>query len=106
MSKEGRYAWERTGLPESIYAPTVNGVAQAMGINLMFLYNRSNQVNNFVMSTYHPNSSKSDEEHAKFIYHLSDLYSSVAPNSTIVLDENVNASLSNKLEHDIFNEEK
>ena len=74
LSKRGRDAWERAGSPDPIYAPTVNGVARAMGLSLIFLDNRNNKVEYFVISAYHPDSSKSNEEHEEFTNHLSDLY--------------------------------
>ena len=73
LSNRGRDTWERAGSPDPIYAPTVNGVARVMGLSLTFLDNRNNKVEYFIISAYHPDSSKSDEEHEAFINHLSDL---------------------------------
>ena len=104
LSKRGGDTWERSGSPDPVYAPTLNGIARAMGISLTFLDNRNNKVNFFVVSTYHPDNGRSNEEHEEFTSHLGDLYSSVPNNSTIISGEDVNSNLSDRLEHCIFNE--
>lgn len=104
LSKRGRDAWERAGSPDPTYAPEINGVARAMEISLVFLDNRNNKVEYFVISAYHPDSGKSAEEHEEFINHLSDLYSTVPSNAIIISGEDVNASLSTSLYHCTFNE--
>ena len=91
-------------MPDPVYAPTVNGDARAMGLSLIFLDNRNNKVEYFVISAYHPNSSKNNEEHEEFTNHLSDLYSNAPTNSIIISGEDVKASLGNRLDHSIFNE--
>ena len=70
LSKRGRDAWEIAGLPDPVYAPTVNGVVRTLGLSLIFLDNRNNKVEYFIVSAYHPDSSKSNKEHEEFTNHL------------------------------------
>ena len=100
LSPSGLKAWERAGSPDPILMPLIEGIGRAMGLELHLLDKEENTMKFFVISAYHPDSTrceKNPELHDFFLESLLELYAKAPRDATIISGEDINANLGHNM---------
>ena len=91
LSPQGTKAWEKAGSPDPISVCTSEEIGWAMGLELHYEDREENILKYFIVTAYHPDSTKGTEIHEEFLETLADLYDKAPQDATIVSGEDINA---------------
>jgi exonuclease III len=97
LSPQGTKAWEKAGSPDPISVSTSEEIGWAMGLELHYEDSKENILKYFIVTAYHPDSTKGTEIHKEFLEVLADLYDKAPRDATVISGEDINAQLGKRV---------